>query len=66
MNVHWRRKADWRLEVAPVLMGFGAGVLLAVGEVFGGMMILATGMVLEFLEIEVKSKVKVEKPEGAR
>jgi len=58
MNVHWRRKTDWRMEVAPVLMGFGAGVLLMAGEEFGGMLILATGMVLEFLEVEVKPKVK--------
>lgn len=58
MNIHWRRKTDWRMEVAPVLMGFGAGVLIMVGEEFAGMLILATGMVLEFLEIDVKPKAK--------
>jgi len=64
MNIRWRRKTDWRMEVAPVMLGFGAGILLMAGEMFGGMLILATGMVLEFLEVELKPKVKVEKPEA--
>ena len=63
MHISWRRKTDWRMEMAPALMCFGAGVLIMVGEEFGGMLILATGMVLEFLEVEVKPKVKKgEKP----
>lgn len=44
--------------MAPVLMCFGAGILIMVGEVFGGMLILATGMVMEFLEVEYRPKKK--------
>lgn len=58
MNIHWKRKLDWRFELAPVLMALGAGILLLVGEEFLGLLILAVAMVAEFLEVEAKPKKK--------
>lgn len=53
IDLTWRREVrSKRMEVVPALLGIGAGVMLMGGEVFGGMLISATAIVLEFLDVK--------------